>query len=221
MTVWDVFGLWRRQWPVVLVCLGIIVAGVWSIRQAPVVYWASTSVVLRPPYLRDHLAPLGRNAIPFAGVVEQRLNAGLDGPPAVSPDVSIVDRGLYDGWVANVPNYGGQWANDFTRPMIVVQASGPNPQIVRQRIADVTARIRTIVADLQDEQDVPATARVDLLLLPPTTVVTASGGPTPRAYLAAGAVGALLLVIAPFAVDRLTRRSRRLRRRTPAAADPA
>jgi hypothetical protein len=176
------------------------------------VYWASSSVVFRPPYLRNHLAPLGGNAIPLAGVVEQRLNAGLGTPPAVSPDVSIVDRGIYDGWVANVPNYGGQWANDFTSPMIVVQAAGPSPEIVVGRVADVTARITAILAELQDEQDVPAAARVEILSLPPSTVVNQARGVPVRALASAGALGLLMLVMVPFAVDRVVRRRPELSR---------
>ena len=119
MTFWDLFALWRRQWIATSLCLLAVLGGGWYLdRSVSEVYWASTSVVIRPPYLRGHLAPLGRDAIPLAGVVEKRHNAVNHAPPAVSPDVSIVDRGIYDGWVANVPDYGGQWANNFTNPVI-------------------------------------------------------------------------------------------------------
>jgi hypothetical protein len=64
---------------------------------------------------------------------------------------------------------------------------------------------------MQDEQSVRDSVRVDVLLLPPTTVVSEAGGATSRAYVAAGALGLMLLVIVPFAADAVFRRRQRIR----------
>ena len=208
MTFWDLFALWRRQWIATSLCLLAVLGGGWYLdRSVSEVYWASTSVVIRPPFLRGHLAPLGRDAIPLAGVVEKRLNAVNHAPPAVSPDVSIVDRGIYDGWVANVPDYGGQWANNFTNPVIVVQASGPSPARVEQQIRDVTDQISAILVELQDESGVRATMRAESLPQPPSPIILRSSGLRNRALVAVGLIGLIIMAMGPYGVDFLTRRS--------------
>ena len=41
--------------------------------------------------------------------------------------MTLVDQGVYDGAQIRQPNYGGQWSNNFTEPVLEVQASGASP----------------------------------------------------------------------------------------------
>jgi len=212
MTIWDLFDLWRRQWVVTLLCVAIGAFGVSQARNVQTVYWGSTSVVVVAPYLQGYLTPLGGDVIPLAGVVEKLVNTGSEIPPAVSPDASIIDRGIYDGVVANVPDYGGQWAENYTNPIIVVQASASDPETVVRRIEEKTARIDAILTDLQIDAGVPAAARATNLALPPTPVAVQATGLSSRALITAVALSLLGLLIIPFSADKIAAAYRRLRR---------
>lgn len=212
VTIWDLFALWRRQWVVTLLCVVVGAFGVVQARSLQTVYWGSTSVVVVAPYLKGYLTPLGGDVIPLAGVVEKLVNIDSDAPPAVSPDASIIDRGIYDGVVANVPDYGGQWSENYTNPIIVVQASASDPETVTRRIAAETARIDSILTDLQVDARVPTNARATSLALPPAPVAVESTGVASRALIAMVALGLLGVVIIPFAADRLAAAYRSARR---------
>ncbi len=188
---------------VTILCVVVGAFGVAQARNVQTVYWGSTSVVVVAPYLKGYLTPLGGDVIPLAGVVEKLLNIDSNAPPAVSPDANIIDRGIYDGVVADLPDYGGQWAENYTNPIIVVQASASDPATVTQRIEEETARIDEILTTLQTDAGVPERATVTSLALPPTPVSVQATGVANRAFLAAAALGLLVVVIVPFATDRL------------------
>lgn len=212
VTIWDIFALWRRQWAVTLLCVVVGVFGISQARHVQTVYWGSTSVVIVAPYLKGYLTPLGGDVIPLAGVLEKLVNTGSKVPPAVSPDASIIDRGIYDGVVANVPDYGGQWSENYTNPIIVVQAAGPDPEVVARRIEAKTTSIDALLTSLQEQAGVPIDSRATSLALPPTPVAVQATGNPSRALIAAVALSALGLVIVPFAADRLAAAYRRMRR---------
>lgn len=200
---------------VTLLCVAMGAFGVAQARTVQTVYWGSTSVVIVAPYLKGYLTPLGSDVIPLAGVVEKLLNTDSDAPPAVSPDASIIDRGIYDGVVADVPDYGGQWAENYTNPIIVVQAAASDPATVTQRIKEETARIDEILTTIQAESGVPAAATVTSLALPPTPVSVQATGVASRAFAAALVLSLLAVVIIPFGADRLTAAYRRRRHNSP------
>lgn len=205
---------------VTLLCVAMGAFGVAQARNVQTVYWGSTSVVIVAPYLKGYLTPLGGDVIPLAGVVEKLLNNDRNAPPAVSPDASIIDRGIYDGVVADVPDYGGQWAKNYTNPMIVVQASASDPDTVTQRIAEETARIDEILATLQADAGVSLRAEATSLALPPTPVAVQASGVASRAFLAAVVLSILGILIVPFGADRLAVAYRKARR-SPAARPQA
>ena len=205
---------------VTLLCVVMGVLGVAQARSVQTVYWGSTSVVIVAPYLKGYLTPLGGDVIPLAGVVEKLLNIDSTAPPAVSPDASIIDRGIYDGVVADVPDYGGQWAENYTSPMIVVQASASDPETVARRIQAETARIEKILTTLQADAGVITDSKATSLALPPTPVTVQATGVACRAFLAAVALSILGILIVPFAADRLTAAYRSRRRRRAPAAEP-
>lgn len=208
MTIWGLLALWRRRWIITSLCLVVGVVGVAQARSVTTVYWGSVSVVIMPPYLKNHLAPLGGDAIPLAGVLEKLVTAGRYAPPAVNPDVSIVDRGVLDGVVADVPDYGGQWAENYTNPMIVVQASASDPQTVADRISAEVARIDQTLITIQDEARVAKSARATTLALPPTASVSRASGLSNRAFIAAVALMCLSLIAVPYGCDWLLRQLR-------------
>jgi hypothetical protein len=181
------------------------------------VYWSSVSITLRPPALAHQVVPESSAPIPLAAVVERLVRAEHGGPPAVSPNLSIVDRGIYDGWTVELPDYGGQWAVNVTSPTLIIQASGSNPRIVVDRISKATARVDQLLDHLQSERGVSAENRVRAERLQPTIDVNYAVGSTTRAMISVAALGGLVGVLGSLAVDRLAR-SPWDRRRQPSAA---
>lgn len=197
-----------RRWYVlaigVLVTLGVV-AYLWN---APGVYWARTGVVLLGPATEVRPNKLDSNSaglIATAGLIERELNAGPAGIPAIGNDVTLVDQGIYDGAQVRQPNYGGQWSNNFTEPVLEVQASGPNAAIVEQRMASMTAQISTLLEQRQDEAGVASSSRISVALAPAVTRINYGHGNRTRA-----AGTALLLGVAGTAalVGGLERRRR-------------
>ena len=127
--------------------------------RSPGVYWASTKVyflvpatVLKP----NQLAPDSSAAIGFAGIVMTEINGGPQPRNAISPDVTLVDQGIYDGWSVLLPDTGGQWADNFTESTLIVQASGPTAEIVRTRMNGLIDEITRLVVQRED----PPTSRL-------------------------------------------------------------
>ena len=102
---------------------GLLLTGVVCLftLRAPGVYWASTKVYFLVPATAqqpNQLAPDSGNAIAFAGLIQTEINRGIPPRRATSPEVNLVDEGIYDGWSVFLPNTGGQWAaTSRSRPL--------------------------------------------------------------------------------------------------------
>lgn len=204
MTIGQLLTVWRRQWLIVLLCLAGAAGLGWHVSRPEGVYWSTTPIVIRPPYLSGYYAPLSGITIPLAGVVAGLVNRDApEIPPSVSPDVSIVDRGLYDGWTVFVPDYGGQWGSNFTDPIIVVQASGPTPEIVSERMEMVIGRIERTLDEIQDEAGVDERWRAEAVRLQATSTVEYARGNRVRSLAGVGALSFIVLICLPPWVERI------------------
>lgn len=205
MTMWDVASAVRRTWYVLAMGLVLTLAGAWAVTAVPGVYWTSTRVVFLAPIQPNRLAPEVKGVLPFVGVVERMVNGDHRADVPTSPEVNLVDQGVRDGWSVWMPDSGGQWAVNFTEATLVVQAAGPTPEAVKDRVSALLAQIDAVAALLQQEVGIAPAARIETVRMPPMIAVRYSGPHTKRALGAAIVLGGLASVTAAVAVDRLRR----------------
>lgn len=191
MSIVEVFAALGRKWWVLMLALALGGVGAVQVRTAPEVYWATTKLVLAAPAAPESrgLAPTSSSLLAFAGLLEVAVNEGKSIPRPASADVTLVDQGIYDYARVRVPNSGGQWANNFTEPALIVEASGPSEDVVRQRINTLIGRVEAQLASFQEEAGVPPVERVTLLAYPPPTIQHSGG----RRSMAIVVLGALVL----------------------------
>jgi hypothetical protein len=213
VTIYDLFGAVRRRWLVLAVgVLLTAVACLFAWRQ-PGVYWASSKVYFLVPittHQPNQLAPDSGKATAFAGIIQTEINGPVALRQATSPDVTLVDEGIYDGWSVQLPDTGGQWAHNFPESCLLVQASGPTPQVVRDRMYSLIDQITTLVAQHEDAAGVPAESRVEFTMSPTVVTVQYSTGHRSRAVPVIALVGLLVSLAAGGFADRVlpTRRRR-------------
>jgi len=213
LTVEDLFRSVLGRWPVLLagVLLTVVVCVVtW---RAPGVYWASTKVYLLVPATAqqpNQIAPDNSAAIPLAGLIQTEINGGVPPRGPVSPDVTLVDEGIYDGWSVRLPDTGGQWADNFPESSLIVQASGPSPEVVQSRMYGLIDQITRLVAAHEDAAHVAAASRVDFTMSPPVVAVQYSNGRRSRAVAIIVLLGVGLSLAVCIVIDRVaqTRRPR-------------
>jgi hypothetical protein len=180
--------------------------------RAPGVYWASTKVYFLVPASAqqpNQLAPDNSAAIPLAGLIQTEINGGIPPREATSPDVTLVDEGIYDGWAVFLPDTGGQWAHNFQEPSLIVQASGPSAEVVRSRMSDLIGKIIRLVGAREDAANVPVALRVDSTMSPPAVAVQYSNGHRSRAVTIIVLLGVGLSLAACSVVDRVATTRRR------------
>jgi hypothetical protein len=212
VAVEDQRGVVRRRWPVVLVGLIVtVVLGLLTLRM-PGVYWASTKVVFLVPANEqqpNQLAPDNSAAIAFAGVIEVEINGGLPLRRATSPDVTLVDEGIFDGWSVLMPDTGGQWAHNFAESSLIVQATGPSAEVVQNRMNDLIGRITALVRSYEDTAHVSAAERIDLTMAPTAVSVQYSNGHQSHALAVIILLGFVVSLVASVLVDRIAGMRRR------------
>jgi len=212
VAVEDQRGVVRRRWPVVLVGLIVtVVLGLLTLRM-PGVYWASTKVVFLVPASEqqpNQLAPDNSAAIAFAGVIEVEINGGLPLRRATSPDVTLVDEGIFDGWSVLMPDTGGQWAHNFAESSLIVQATGPSAEVVQNRMNDLIGRITALVRSYEDTAHVSAAERIDLTMAPTAVSVQYSNGHQSHALAVIILLGFVVSLVASVLVDRIAGMRRR------------
>lgn len=212
MTIETLFGAALRRWPVLLVGMLLTLATCLSVMRIPGVYWASAKVYFLAPVTLpqpNQLAPDSSIAIPFAGLIQTQINDGVPKRAATSPDVRLVDEGIYDGWSVLLPDTGGQWASNFSEPSLIVQATGPSPEVVRARMAQLVSRITQLVRQDEDGANVPPQLRVSLNMSPATVDVQYSNGHRSRAVGIIVLLGVLVSLTACRVVDRVVETRRR------------
>jgi hypothetical protein len=181
--------------------------------RAPGVYWASMKVYfVVPPSVEQptQLTPDSAAAIAFAGVIQTEVNRGVAPRLATSPDVTLVDQGIYDGWSVLMPDTGGQWADNFPEASLIVQASGPTPEVVTTRMYGLLDQITSLVAMHEAAAHVSAASRVDFTMSPQVVAVQYSNGHRSRAVATILGLGVLVSLAACAITDRVagTRRRR-------------
>src|SRR3954465_12842622 len=116
MTAWLLLAAVRRQWRVAL--LGLLLTFLalgWAITVRGV-YYSQVYVVLLAPVSAEQpnaYQSIGRSLVGAAGIVVPQVDPDALDPAPVSPDITIVDRGITQGYRVRIPTLGGQWTFNF------------------------------------------------------------------------------------------------------------
>ena len=209
----------RRLISIVAVCLSgvLITAGFsYQVLHKPGVYLAQVNVLFLPPksgFQPNALLSNSESLVSVAGAVGKMVDPDPTANHIVSPTVNLANEGVRTGYSVSLPNYGGQFANNFARALLNVQVVAPTATQavgIAQRLVD---EINSKLGDLAGRQP-GAPSRPDPDQpepgqdpgVPPHRQ-SGAGGPRdaragPRAHRrrddrAAAPVGALAAVLAP------------------------
>ncbi len=213
MALWELLRALRRH--LVIVGVGLVVtfaalvlihghSGVYEARTGMVLVPAGPSgkeIYLNPYYGRDY------SLIATAGVLANVVNEDI-GSARTSTSVSLSGKGVQDGYAVDLPNSGGQFAYDFDRPILDIQAVGPTPEAVRSNLAKAVTAVNTALARLQEGEGVLPAQRITTHTQPADPAVLYGRGRPSRALLAAMIIGMGSTLSVVLVVD--DRRGRRI-----------
>ena len=142
--------------------------------------------------------------ITLAGVVGKMVDPDAVAARVVSPTVRLVNQGIRHGWSVTLPNDGGQWANNFDKALLDVQAVGSTAAEVSGTVNRLISQINLTLSGLQAQ--VPQVDRVTTQLSPSQVQVFYDPGRRLRALAASLAVGlAVTAVTALYLRRRIAR----------------
>jgi hypothetical protein len=197
--------LLARRWAALVVALGLLLTVTMGYRivRKPGVFWAQANVIFLPPASGLHPNTLLNNpggVITLAGVVGRIVDPNAVGARVVSPTVRLVNQGIRRGWSVTLPNDGGQWANNFDKALLDVQAVGSTAAEVSGTVNRLISQIDLTLSRLQAQ--VPRVDRVTTQLNPSQVQLFYDPGRRLRALAAALAVGLAVTVVAGVYVRR-------------------
>jgi hypothetical protein len=215
VTSYDLIVVLRRRWYVVAVGLALLAGTLHVVATRPGVYWTQVDVVVLAPKSARYpnvIEQTSASLIAMAGLVEREVNEGAHAPATASASVTLAGEGVRDGSSVTMPNSGGQWAADFSRPVIDVQVVGPSEATVRRRLAVLVGRIERTLAARQAADHVPPVSRITASSSPTSAAVMHLEGSTKKALAATLLLGGALVAAAAVGADLLlTNRTRRVR----------
>lgn len=213
MTTWDVFRTIARRWPVA--ALGAVVTLVVTLQVflTPGVFLTSTDIYISPPR-GSSPTQMGRftdSTIAMTGLVERRVNEGSE-HRAVSPDVTLVDMGIYDGTMVTLPNSGGQWTYSFAEPRLHVSAAASTAAAAEALRLQASRKVERELASLQEHNGIPSRERYVSRQIPAVPQVYHLRGRRSVAAAMSLALGLGVTVFATVQFDQMMRVRRGERR---------
>ncbi len=184
------------------------------------VYWGEAAVVfITPP---DALTPntlsvISGSLISTAGIIQREVMGGPPKNRVVSESVTLLDQGVTDGVSVDLPNAGGQWANNFERPVLRVQSVNPDEKVALRRLESMVVQIQQALDRRQEEAGVSKANWITTQVTPGTISVVMRTGNQKRAAAAALLLGLLVTGSVAVLVDAAGHRRQR-RRTAPAVA---
>ncbi len=210
MAVWELLGAVRRHLVILLVGGVVSLAALAGIHRHPGLFQGEVQVILSPPhgyYVKNPLWGSDYNLIATGGVVMDMANENAQVAPTASPAVTLAGRGETDGYVVNLPNVGGQWAPNYDRAILDVQAVGRSQDRAEANLQEALTAIRTSLSSLQDQAGVPVGEQITASVQTP--VMGWGRGRPSRSMLAAAGLGVGITLTVIFVVDGRTATRRR------------
>jgi hypothetical protein len=178
--------------------LATVATATW-VASAPDLYVGRVEVVVHAPRTAAAANPLATqndSVVRFAALVAEVVTNGEEVPRVTNQDLTLADQGMRDDTVIGLVNLGGQWANDFSRPFIRVEAVDDSPEAVETRIADGVAQVTRAMDRMQDEAGVPSATRATTEVVPAAPQVRFAPTHRDRAVAMTALIGLALTVTA-------------------------
>lgn len=207
MTTAEVLGALARRWYVALAILAVTGAAMVIVHQRPGVYFTEVTVrFFAPAGTEDNdFVSSSASLVAAAGVVERSLQDPLRVAATASQDVTLPDRGIYEGVSVTLPDAGGQFGHLFDQPSLTVQAAGSSAAEAADLRDGRVREIRTVLRRLQVREGVPLRSRIEVRVISPLSVSYVQGRPT-RAVAVIGMLGLGATILVCSTLDRLLRR---------------
>lgn len=182
-----------RSWVILLV--GLLISGAvgWQLAHRPGVYWSQVTIVLVAPKSAANpngLSVSSESLISTAGVIAKMVGSSPREPAVVSDSVTLVGEGIRHGYGVRLPNSGGQFATNFDRAALDVQAAGTTVAEVGATISRVLGQIREDLDRLQRDAGVAAVNLIRIQQSPPTLPIYYQTGSKTRALATTLVLGA-------------------------------
>lgn len=191
----------RRRYALLICLIGVLVTGAIGYRvvHKPGVYLAQVNVLFLPPQSGmqpNSLLSNSQSLISVAGAVGKMVDADPFASHIVSPTVTLADEGVRNGYSVSLPNDGGQFANNFDRALLNVQAVGPTASGTLETAQRLVKEINDKLATWQEDSQIPATNRIQTSLNPAQIQEFHLTGSRARAGAAAAVLGLGLTALA-------------------------
>ena len=215
MTTEGVVGIVARRWYAVLLGLLLTATALHAVSNRDGVYSAEVDVVfLTPKSARfpNSIQQTSSSVVATAGLVERMLNGTMEKPAAASTGVTLAGQGIRQGYSLELPDTGGQWAHNFPRPVLRVQAVGPSAAWVQAEVEHQISRIADTLAEIQSQDRVRRSDWIVTSSSPASVDVAFHGGRPTLALAMTGLLGLWATLLAAVAVDQVVSRAGRRRR---------
>lgn len=206
MTLIDLVTVMARRWYVVLAGAVVALVALVVIGSAPGVYSTQTDVLFLAPSSATNPNPIeagSESLIATTGLVARIVNHGRSDPPTASSGVTLLGQGIRHGYSIRLPNSGGQWANNFDRPVLDIQVTGPSAASVRASLATRISQVERTLDDLQAADGIAPENFITTSSTPELAPVLHHVGQPRRAMAAVVLLGAALTGFAAIGLDRL------------------
>ena len=210
MTVWSLLRAAWVSWWLVLIGGGVTVIGCAFVLSVPGVYWSEVDAVFLAPRsarFQNTYQVSSQSIIATAGVVQREVSGGLSRAQVVSDAVTLVGQGVRSGEQVVLPNAGGQWANNFNRPVLELQVAGRDPVEVQQRLDGLFARVEASLRERQAAAGAPAEDLITVSKSPAAPSVRYQSGDRRQSLAACVLLGLGLTVAAVSGWERRRRRT--------------
>lgn len=185
----------------VILLTGLLATGLGALHvgEAPGLFVGRVEVVVHPPpspTVANPLVTQNFNAVRLAGLLTEVATNGEEVPRVTAQDLTLADQGMHRATVIQLTNLGGQWANDFSRPFIRIEAVDTTRGAVLARLDEAIARVDGALDDLQRAAAVQPDQRATTEAVPAVPQVRYESTHGRRAVLAALLLGLVVTVSA-------------------------
>lgn len=213
MTLAQILRALARRWYVLFVGVALTAGAGLLAAQGEGVYTARTSITLTPPagwaVAGNAFTDSAASLVGFAKVIEQTLSGEAGGQLFANAGTPLYGSGIREGELVYVPNFGGQWAPNFSQPVLIIDVVGPTAEHATARVEALTADIADAVAALQDEQGVVADQRITWYASPASPEVSYVGPDRVRSLGGIALLGGGVTIAAALVLDLILRRRHR------------
>ncbi|MGN6326418.1 hypothetical protein [Pseudolysinimonas sp.] len=201
----------RPFWPVLLVAILVLAGGLFMVR-ADTGLWAGrvvlTAVAPSGGGTGRGLTAGGPTLVDFAALVERQYVGASQPDRFASDTATLVGSGVTEGSRVFLANAGGQWADNFNSPAIIVESVSHDRRRALRLLGDAISGLDDRAASLQEKAGVDPDNQITFLASPARPEVDLEHGSKARAVAASAALAVLAAIATGWIIRRLRRRQR-------------